>query len=157
MIDTTVIQGNLAVPAGLKSRCTDILNDSSLYRMADGNWHNVSSTYRDLPGPRPHTWVQCQSLIDVTKSLTDGEISKSWMNIIHPGGYAGRHFHVGANHSVLTYCVQQTQSPLEFLIEDQWVPYHCATGDWFFFSKFLTHRVGTNLTDHLGIFITINF
>jgi hypothetical protein len=164
-----MLTGHLNIDnTALKKRCLETstnpaiasiksnINDSALFK-------NILESHEEArlnPASNPHLWPEFSQVIDHLKTLIidTRRITMSWYNITLPGGSMGSHRHVYAGDSVFVYYVNcgRDHSPLEVLIDDEWVVCDTVTGTWLLFSKDTWHRAGANAGPGNRISISVN-
>jgi hypothetical protein len=151
----------------LKNRCLKTSTDRAIASVKSINddkavFKNILESHdeaRTNPDANPHLWPEFSQVMDHLKTLIDPRrITISWYNITLPGGFMGSHRHRNAGDSVFVYYVNcnKNHSPLEVLINDEWVVCDTVTGTWLLFSKDTFHRSGVNVGSGDRISISIN-
>jgi hypothetical protein len=113
----------------------------------------------------PHTWEELAPLITAIESQANNQkIKASWFNILPQNTSIGEHNHVnsktrqGAKYAAFVYYSQLSEgaTPIELLIDNEWVPIPAQTGDWICFDLECPHRVPLNLSDDHRISFAFN-
>lgn len=120
---------------------------------------NVTHNYSDLTlHTQPHSWDEMSSLVSKIKELTSiDNVRRSWYNIMSYSGNVRQHSHPKAEKYVCVYYVEvnPTHSPIEFFINDEWIPIHPTVGECILFDKDCLHRVSKQMVHYTRC--TINF
>jgi hypothetical protein len=112
-----------------------------------------------FPNANPHTWPEFMPILDrISNQKYLGNISQSWFNVSKQSGFMQSHSHLLAISSVLVYYprLENNHTSIEFLIENEWIPVPCISGDWLHFPKEMEHRVPAGPDNSGRISISIN-
>lgn len=113
----------------------------------------------------PHNWEEFEPLITAIQNQSNGETVKaSWFNILLRNTSLEEHNHVasktmqGAKHAAFVYYSQLPEgaTPIELLIDHEWVPIPAQAGDWICFDLECLHRVPLNLSNDHRISFAFN-
>ena len=113
----------------------------------------------------PHTWEEFNPLINAIENQSNNQkVKASWFNILPQNTSLGEHNHIagktmhGAKYAAFVYYSQLTKdsSPIELLIDNEWVPISAQVGDWICFDLECLHRVTLNPTDEHRISFAFN-
>jgi len=113
----------------------------------------------------PHNWEEFEPLITAIQNQSNGEVVKaSWFNILLRNTKLEEHTHVasktkqGAKYAAFVYYSQLPEgaTPIELLINNEWVPITAQAGDWICFDLECPHRVPLNLSDEHRISFAFN-
>jgi len=110
-------------------------------------------------GANPHTWSEFIPILDrISNQKPLDKITQSWSNVSKQHGFMQTHSHDLAVASVLVYYprIESHHTSIEFLIEDEWIPVECISGDWLHFPKEMQHRVPAGPDNSGRISISIN-
>jgi hypothetical protein len=143
--------------------------DNEFVKKLDGKLSSViMSMYlirNNLTHLMPHTWEEFGPLVSAIKNQSNGEeIKASWFNILLRNTKLEEHSHVasktkqGAKYAAFVYYSQLPEgaTPIELLIDNEWVPIPAQAGDWICFDLECTHRVPLNLSDDHRISFAFN-
>ena len=106
-----------------------------------------------------------EPLITAIQNQSNGETVKaSWFNILTPNTSIEAHNHVasktrqGAKYAAFVYYSQLAEgaTPIELLIDNEWVPIPAQAGDWICFDLECFHRVPLHLSDDHRISFAFN-
>jgi hypothetical protein len=146
------------------------LNDfDNVYGKLDGKLSSVvMSMYlrkNNLNHLMPHHWEELSPLIAAIKNQSNGEeVKASWFNILTQNTSLEAHNHVasktrqGAKYAAFVYYSQLAEgaTPIELLIDNEWVPIPAQAGDWICFDLECFHRVPLHLSDEHRISFAFN-
>lgn len=113
----------------------------------------------------PHNWEELEPLMSTIRKQANGEeVKSSWFNILLPNTKIDDHSHVnskttqGATYAAFVYYSQLPEgaTPIELLIDNEWVPIPAQTGDWMCFDLECRHRVPLNMSDQHRISFAFN-
>jgi hypothetical protein len=113
----------------------------------------------------PHNWEEFEPLMTAIQNQAQGgEVKSSWFNILLLNTKIDDHSHVnskttqGATYAAFVYYSQLPEgaTPIELLIDNEWVPIPAQAGDWICFDLECRHRVPLNMSDQHRISFAFN-